>query len=155
MALLCIVEDDLSLGVDDLCERAGFAERAAVREGTVGLRHLAHGDAARELAEAERSKGDIRIGVVADLQLVHEGRKAELLRQELVAVLHAEVIEDLDGDGVERTRQTAQHIAKAAVGSGVVLRPVAVFVQRRVLVDRRGRNDPGVQRGRIDCHRLE
>ena len=29
VALLCIVEDDLSLGVDDLCERAGFAERAA------------------------------------------------------------------------------------------------------------------------------
>jgi len=93
--------------------------------------------------------------VVADLQLVHEGRKAELLRQELVAVLHAEVIEDLDGDGVERTRQTAQHIAKAAVGSGIVLRPVAVFVQRRVLVDCRGRDDPGVQCRRVDSHRLE
>lgn len=37
VALLCIVEDDLSLGVDDLCERAGLAERAAVREGAVGL----------------------------------------------------------------------------------------------------------------------
>ena len=90
--------------------------------------------------------------LTADFEVLNQRGDAQLLRQEVVAVLGAEAIQRFYGNGIQRAGQTAQNRARTAVASGDVLGPVVV---KRGVLQNGGRRDHACfQSGSVDGNRL-
>ena len=144
-----ILEHDLAAGILDIRIRAAVGEHAVVDEGGVRLRHLADGDAVRELAEGERRIVAVGLG---------KARDAELVLEELIRRARRELVEDLCRDGVERALQRLADGDDAVVAAAGVFRiparagelDVRRIVDLRVLRDEAELHGRAVGRDRLD-----
>ena len=144
-----VFQHDVARRIRNIVVRAGVGEDAVVDESAVRLRHLAHGDAVRELAEGER-------GIVA--VRVDHTRDAELGLQEFKRRARREFIEDLCRYGVQRALQTLADGDDAVVAAAGVARvpgragelDVRAVVHLRVL-----RDQPQLHGRTVDGDRLE
>ena len=155
VALLRVVQNKLSVLVDDLGVQSRLAEYAVIGEGCKRLRHLPHGHAVGLLAQRQRRQRNVGVVLSADGLLLDKRRNSHLFGQEFIAVHDPQIIQGLDGNGVQGAAQAAHDVAQAAVGSRIVEGPVPVVVQGGILVDAGRSDDPRFQRGRIDRNGLE
>ena len=152
VALLGVVQDDLVLLIQHQRVGSGLTEYAVIGEGGIGLGHFTDGHTPGQFAQTQRGIGDIGVLSAADLLLLHQGGNTQLLGEEVIAVLQAQIVEHLDGDGVQRLGHALEHQHVTAVSSGAVLGPIPLIlaVEGGVLVIGGGGDDTGFQCGSID-----
>ena len=156
--LLRIIEHDLTVGVYDLRIRPRLTVHAFVCKRCVSLRHRLNGHALGKPAHRKRRQVNVRERVS---RRVHIGRykraESHFFLCELEAVFRGHLRDELDGDRVDGKTHSLVDVHEAPVNRVGVFRPVPRVGKRirRIVHDRRGRDEPELQRGRVDGNGLD
>ena len=156
--LLRVIEHDLTVGVYDLRIRPRLTVHALVCKRRVSLRHRLDGHAPGQSAHRERRQVNVRERVS---RRVHIGRykraETHFFLCELEAVFRGHLRDELDGDRVDGKTHSLVDVHEAPVDRIGVFRPVPRVGKRirRIVHDRRGRDEPELQRGRVDGNGLD
>ena len=156
--LLRVIEHDLSVGVYNLRIRPRLAVHAFVCKRRVRLRHRLDGHALGKPAHRERRQVHVRERVSRRVYIGgNERAEAHFFLRELEAVFRGHLRDELDGDRVDGKTHCLVDVHEAPVDRVGVFRPVPRVGKRirRIVHDRRGRDEPELQRGRVDGNGLD
>ena len=158
MRLLRVIEHDLSVGVYNLRIRPRLAVHAFVCKRRVRLRHRLDGHAPGQSAHRERRQVHVRERVSRRVYIGRYKRaESHFFLCELEAVFRSHLRDELDGDRVDGKTHCLVDVHEAPVDRVGVFRPVPRVGKRirRIVHDRRGRDEPELQRGRVDGNGLD
>ena len=147
VGLPLIFQNGLAIAVPDLGIHLGGVVNAIVGEGGEGRRHLLGAEAVGQAAHAQGGNAHI---------LRHQ-TEAQLFRGIGIGFRHAQLLDGLDRDGVDRPPDALADHGPAGVGIGGVLRPGRIVHKLHgVVIKGGGRcHSTGVQRCGIHRQRLD
>ena len=144
-AVVPVGQQNFAVAVGDHRIEVGGGVLPIPGEGGIGRRHLQGGHALGETAQCQGRI--VQVGTDdagAGLIILHQGRDAELFRQEVIGVLQPQLVQHLHRDGVQRVGHSGVHIGETGVIPLVVHRPqraVAVLLEGGVVLGGGGEDE--------------